>query len=62
MQRDEDRLRMHIAPILDEYSQDVMHILEQDTTNTVIQAVGISVFPTNRSSVSSARLKPGFLP
>ncbi len=33
MQRDEDGLRMYIAPMLDEYGQDIMHILEQDTTN-----------------------------
>ena len=32
MQRNEDRLRMHIAPMLDEHGQDIMHILEQDTT------------------------------
>lgn len=33
MQRDEDGLRMHIAPILGEYGLEIMHSLEQDTTN-----------------------------
>lgn len=32
MQRDEDGLRMHIAPLLDEYDQEMMHILEQGST------------------------------
>lgn len=27
MQREEDGLRMHIAPMLDEYGLDIMHIL-----------------------------------
>lgn len=31
--RDEDGQRMHIAPMLDEYDQDIMHILEWDSTN-----------------------------
>lgn len=34
IQRDENGLRMHIAPMLDEYGQDIMHILDQDTTNS----------------------------
>jgi hypothetical protein len=33
MQRDEDGLRMHITSVLDEYGQEMMHILEQGTTH-----------------------------
>jgi len=33
MHRDEDGLRMHIAPVLDEYDQEMMHILAQGSTH-----------------------------
>ncbi len=47
MQGDEDRLRMHIAPMLDKYGQDIMQILEQDTTKFPFEyyAVKYMTFP-----------------
>lgn len=37
MQRDEDGLRMHIAPVLDEYGQNMLHILEQDSIHFLFE-------------------------
>lgn len=37
MLKDEDGLRMHIAPFLDEYDQEMMHILEQGSTHFLFE-------------------------
>lgn len=46
MERDADGLRMHIAPMLEEYGQDIRHVLEEDSASFPFEyyAVKFSTF------------------
>ncbi|WP_277973332.1 hypothetical protein [Pantoea agglomerans] len=44
MESDADGLRMHIAPMLDEYGQDIRHVLEEDPASFPFEYYAVKFF------------------